>query len=468
MLVLLFDKLLGQTTGSISSIQTSIPVDPDVAAALSGVDFAGGDWTYLEISDDTATEEVKAIDLAGTTLVVERGASGSTATAFDSGAYLVPKFGQDAVIDTITANPSASATTVAGAGLAAASNVDDDWTITVTAPNFAGDGGITVLGSWPNYTIALDSDSSGCCPGEGSSGSSSGGVTTVNVSSSILQGSIAGSILSLSLTAPTFSGASGVTVTGAWPNYTITGSGAGGGVGTVTQVYAGSGISITGDPTDTPTIAIANTGIAAGTYGGITVNARGQITGISGSFNPIWDVTIPGDGGSVLVSSNIATITLDDGAVGVKGIVELADSSDTFDPLEDTKPITSKILADYGATLTGIGGAGTSAGESDGTYTNAVVASTIAVNIATGESVILIGDVVILDNTTPETPVAFGVAVFGSTSGKLYSSLIATQSKQSIVATVAGPINESVYIQTTAVPAGSTLQSATLAAIRIK
>jgi hypothetical protein len=49
-----------------------------------------------------------------------------------------------------------------------------------------------------------------------------------------------------------------------------------------TGVLAGAGISVT--PGDLPTIAVADTGVAAGTYApptSITVNSRGQITAIA-------------------------------------------------------------------------------------------------------------------------------------------------------------------------------------------
>jgi len=77
----------------------------------------------------------------------------------------------------------------------------------------------------------------------------------------------------------------GISTTGTYPNFTITNTSPSSG-GTVTSVATGTGL--TGGPiTTSGTIAIANTGVTAGTYGSaavipvIQVNSQGQITSIS-------------------------------------------------------------------------------------------------------------------------------------------------------------------------------------------
>jgi hypothetical protein len=77
----------------------------------------------------------------------------------------------------------------------------------------------------------------------------------------------------------------GISTSGTYPNFTITNTSPSSG-GTVTSVASGTGL--TGGPiTTSGTLAIANTGVTAGTYGSaavipvIQVNSQGQITNIS-------------------------------------------------------------------------------------------------------------------------------------------------------------------------------------------
>jgi hypothetical protein len=79
----------------------------------------------------------------------------------------------------------------------------------------------------------------------------------------------------------------------------------GAGTGTVTQVSTGAGL--TGGPiTTTGTISLANSGVTAGTYTKVTVDATGRVTtGTSASFPDIAGSIVPGQVGAGTYSINI-------------------------------------------------------------------------------------------------------------------------------------------------------------------
>ena len=468
MLTTLYNKLRGQLLADINSATTLIPIDSDTLAILQGaVDFNGGDWTYLTFDDGAFVEEVKAIGVSGSMLVVERGKSGSTPRAFSELMTVVSSFtGLDAIKDVIAATPFTSDITVGTAGLAYDSSNDPlNPIVTVDQPNFSGDGHIEIVGRWPTIQFALVPDSCGCCGGEGGGGSGEG-VTSLVLESTILQGDIAGGVLTLNLPTPNFTGAGTVAVTGAWPNFTITGSGSGGG-GTVTSVSAGDGLTVTGNPAVNPTISIENTGVAAGDYSGFIVNPRGQITNLPVGFSPISEITIP-NGATVGRVGGEVTITLTPADVAVPGIAPLADSGSPIDPNDDNSIVTPKLLA--AALSSGGGGsaiAGSGTGEADALYNNILSSTALGVTLASGEQALLIGEVQVLDGAAPLTPVAFGVAVFDATNVKHYSTKICTQSSQSILGSISGPFSGTLSIVTTELPAGATLHSAHLAVLKI-
>lgn len=104
--------------------------------------------------------------------------------------------------------------------------------------------------------------------------------------------------------------------------------------GTVTDLYAGTGVSLSANPiVSTGTINIANTGVSAGAYGSstaiptFTVNAQGQITSITtsavgggtvtnftaGSFSPLFTTTV--SNGSTTPALGFIAITQPQGSV---------------------------------------------------------------------------------------------------------------------------------------------------------
>jgi hypothetical protein len=467
-LKILYTKINGMLTADISAATTLIPVDADTLSSITAnLNFGAGDWTYLTITNDIYSEEVKVINTQTTYLVVVRAQSGSTAKIFSaSDTALYDHFGAQAIQDLIAAAPASVDVNVLGQGLVTTSVATSGGVTTFTAdvepPNFAGTDGISILGVWPNLSFAYEGGGEGCgCGGGGASGS---GVDQVVVTSAILQASIEGQILNLILTSPSFQGSGGVTVTGSWADgYTISGSG-GGGTGTVVSVDAGTGLTLTGSPNTDPTLSITATGITAGTYGGFTFNAQGQLTGVAVGYAPVGSLSLT-NGGTATLSGTSYTLTLATADVGVEGIVALADSGAPLDSGDDATAVTPKLLA---SVLTGLGGtmmgAGSSNGEADASYTNILSTTALTLNLTASQRALVIGEVEVV-NTTPTTPSNFAVGVFNSSVVKLYGSKKVTQNKQTVLFVISGAVSTSVSLVTTALDAGDSVTSSFLAAI---
>jgi hypothetical protein len=276
---------------------------------------------------------------------------------------------------------------------------------------------------------------------------------------------VSGGIGYVQVLAPAFVGAGGITVTGTWPNITFTGSGGGGGAGTVTSVAVGAGLTLTGTPSVNPTISITATGVVAGNYGGVDINARGQIVSVPATFNPVSIITA--GVGVVLgrVADNV-TISMATGAVGVKGAVELVDPTDPYNPLIDNQVLTPAALAVALSSISSASavGANNYTGEADASYTTAIGGSALSIELAAGKKALVFAEVTMVDGTTPLTPVAFGMAIFNATPTRIKADRKITQSKQNMAFLIEGPITATTWsIVTTAIPAGASVVSYSLA-----
>lgn len=448
-LKVLYQTLGGTLTADIDSTTTLLPVDADTLAALQAeVDFANGDWTYLKLANTTTIEEVKAIGVSSGALSVVRGTSGSTPTAFAAADTTISlSFGPDAVRDTVTTTATPSTTELVGTGVAEVSEADNTYTINVAKPVLVGQNGAVVTGTYPSYTISFEAIDTGC--GGGSGGSTSGGVDTVTVNSTSLQASITGTTLALSLPTINLTAGANVSITGTYPDLTIASQQI---TPQTITVAAGGGITVSGDPTVNPTVGITNTGVAANTYAGIAINARGQITSIPTNFNVINTITFAA-GGAAVVTDQTATITLDPASTSEEGIVKLTDSAATFDPTDDSTATTPKVvqqaLQSIGSKIQGnttIGSGLVTSG-----YTSMLAATPTNLTLAAGQIAMVVGSFAGGNGSIASPTGSPDIALLLKSSAG--GAALAVQDKspdaQTIVAFVTGPFDDVVKLYST-------------------
>lgn len=454
--------LVGQLSGSIDDSTVLVPVNNAISGALVASGFINGtDSTYLAIVGGGKTEVVRVTDVDGTLLTVERGSGNTLPEAFPVGSILSFVLTVEGIQEAL---PTPADIVFTGQGVVGVQQEPTSVKIIVDEPTLEGNGGIEVIGGWPNYQIVYNQVEGNCCDCSGGGGGGGEGATGITElqGMGIANAYSSGNFGYIEVPAPSFNG-SGITIEGEWPNlYFTVDSGSGSGV---EIVGVGSGLVLTGSPTTNPTISMANTGVVAGTYGGITLNAKGQFTNVPATFDPISVLTAGTNVDLNRVGDNV-TVTVVDAAVGVRGAVALADETDPFDPNDNTNAATPAVVA---AAIDAIGGA-TLSGVSSFTaevstdYTNIIGATGTSVVLEAGQKALIMAEATILNSTTPLTPVDFGIAVFSSTA-MLQGNKKMTQSSQQVTFVLNGPFNDTVILATTAVPAGSTVVSYGLAAV---
>lgn len=446
----------GTLQGSISAATAVLPVSSALSGAIAATFVNGVDSTYFSLRTGNFYELVKVTNVAGNNLTVLRGQLGTVAQVFPIGTELKYEVTSAALLALVGVIPNT--VNIQGTGLAQVSSpVLNTFDINVPAPVFLGDDRISVLGTYPNLQFTYTQEQNDCCDTE--TGATGQAITNV-VGEGLVVAFVNGEDAIVRVTPPVFTSGANISVTGAWPNYTISATA---GSGTVASVNAGAGLSLTGSPTVNPTLLIANTGVIAGTYGGVGINVRGQITVVPPTFNPV-SIVVAGAGLGYARVGDQVTLTPVVGNIGVKGIVEFADHTDPFNPLDASTAATPAVvaLALNSLVTASVAGVNSYTGESDASYTNTISGSTVPLVLASGEKALISAEVVMVDGTTPLTPVSFGIAVFSNAPAKLKSNRTINQSLQNMQFVLDGPFSGSVTILTTAIPGGSTITTYSL------
>jgi hypothetical protein len=454
----------GRTVAQAAANSLVIAVDSALYAALADdIDFDGGDYTYLLASDGTLIEEIKVTGLTDPNiLVVERGQSDLDAELLSVGTLLTGIIGKAAVEDIAAGIIATPDIDILGTG---AIDVSDDgegtFTIGVTAPIVTAGTGVNVDydNETATYEVSLASDA-GCCNPD--TGTGTGDAATITGAGLVEVSTNVDGEVEINVPTPNFTG-DAVTVSGVWPDLEINLSSAAGD-GTVTSVGATSGLSITGDPTSSPVISMDNTGIDAGDYGDISFNARGQVTEVAGTFNPVSSIV----GDAPITTSRAGgeyTIGVVAAAEGVVGVVALADAGDPLDDADVTTAVTPALLAAVIADIAGVDGLGgqTFSGESDADYTNTVPTTAFALTLASGQVAQVHAELTVKDGGVPTDPVNYGMAIFSvSGAARIQSNKKVNQCQQSMTFLITGPFSDGLALKTTALPVGSSVISSSL------
>lgn len=453
--------LVGSLVENIDASTILIPVSPNISGALAASGFVNGtDSTYLAIYTGNVYELVKVTAVNGNILTVVRHQGSTSAAVFPIGSTVAFQITSAGLLEQLA--PIVNDVTIVGEGMINIESPEPNAFIIQVpgVPFIQGTQGIEVTGEWPNITISYTPPEGDCC-GEGGGGGGSGtGITDV-VGQGMVDAYVDGSTAYVYAPTPFFNAGTGISITGEWPNLTISATGGGG--GGVSIVSVGAGLTLTGSPTSNPTISITATGVVPGDYSGVGINARGQITGVPVGFAPISEI-VPGDGLSAVRTGGSVTLTPDVAAIGVPGVAPLADPDDDFDPNDDTSIATPAVVAKALETLvvSDVTGASSYTGEVTSDYSNIIGATSTPILLLPGDSALVYAEVTVVDGTTPLTPVAFGLAVFDGAATMLKGNRKITQSSQSMSFIIEGPINTSLTAVTTALPAGATMQSYSL------
>ena len=449
--------VVGMLTQNINAATPVIAVNPSLSGAIAATFVNGADEAYFSIQTANIYEIVRIVAVNGASLTVQRGQNGTAAQIFPVGSIIKYEVTAAAIIAQIGA--ISTDVTITGSGLAQVTEPSGNvFNISVPAPILVGEGGIEVIGTWPDLTLAYTPTDSECC---GTEGTSSGGeAIETMLGEGLVTVFVNGSEATVKVATPTFTAGPGVTIAGAWPSYTVSATS---GSGTVSSVAGGSGITVTGAPSVNPTVNMTNTGVVAGTYGGIAINARGQITAVPTTLNPV-SIIIAGAGLDYSRTGDSITLTPGISSVGVAGIVALADETDPFDPTDNTTAATPAVvaLALESVVVAAVSGASSYNGEIDADYTNLISGSAVSITLAAGEKALVSAEVVMVDGTTPLVPVAFGLGVFSTAPARINSNRKVSQSIQNMQFVISGPLTTSLGIATTAVPAGASVTSYSL------
>lgn len=435
--------LVGKLANTLDSVGNTLVVDPNAAIRLS--DFVNGtDETWLILRSGPVSEVVRVTAVNGTYLTADRGQEGTLAQPFPAGSEIAYILTTTAVLQEvgtvlptqISLEPDEPLLTLTLVG-------PNNYLLGSNTPSIVGVGTIDVMGEWPNLEISYTPPADACCGG-GSSGGGSGDIQLYG-DGIVETTDFGGGSWGIYAPAVQLSSGAGISVSGTFPNFTISATSTGG----VSSVAAGAGLQLTGSPTVNPTLSMANTGVVPGDYGGFVINARGQITAVPAGFNPISSIVAEG-ALNMSRAGGVVTLTVDDAGVGVPGVVALADST-AYDPDDDTNAITPAGVATALETLITANVNGNSAyiGDADGEYTNVISGATAAISLEAGQKGLVIAEVTVIDPGAPTVPPVYGIGVFNSLPARVQSNRKIPQCQQSMSFVIEGPINTSFSLITT-------------------
>jgi len=444
-----FVALLGfQTNLSATLLNSATQMLLPASAASTIASLVGvGDYSILAINNGVNYEIVYVTGVTGGAVNITRAQEGTTTFTFGTGTDVRFVWTPVGIQETATAGTPVTITGINAASVMGAPN----YVVDVPETTIASGTGISVTGSFPNFTVTNTAPGIPGPPTE-VTGSGVAQVTSIPTGYNV-------NVDSVILTNGT-----GISVTGSYPNFTITNTAPSpASPGTVTVVTPGTGIAITGTPTVAPVVGLANTGVTAGTYGGITVNAQGQITNMGAGL--ITSVT--SSTASLVVSTpSVGEVQLTQGIATTAdyGLVKLAAASAAAsrNAADSTSSVTpagvDAVLNALPSTVPTITGAQSLISLSSGLYTNTVAGSTIAINLAAGKKALVTAFMEMIDPVNPTVVQTFAFGLFNGTT--LLAGLSNMPSCSRTLSTVlTGPITGSLVLQHTALTGTTQLDS---------
>jgi hypothetical protein len=475
-------------TGFLSNTSTTMQL-PAAAVAQIVAQLPGGDFTIFALSNGVVSELVQCTGASGTTATIVRAQEGSIAQTFAAGTQV--RFVWTTVGIQAEASGGSGGITLTGTGAAVATGGPYAFNVAVPATALVAGTGIAVSGAFPTFTVTNTAPETG----------GGGTVSVVTGSGTAVSSPITGGF-NIAVPAGALTAGSGISVTGAWPNYTIINTQTPGGVGTVTSVSAGTGITITGSPTVTPVVALTPTGITAGTYGGLTVNTYGQLSAIAAglltsvaSTTPALVVSTPSIGTASLAilyaTTSVAGITvlapatsvgsnnpadslssvtpagvnavissLPPSTTSVSGIVKLAPATvaGSDNPADALSAVTPAGIAAVMGVRLPIAASGLNKVLSSASYTTLVGTAASSLTLVSGETAVFDAYVEVLDPGSPTAIPVYAIGVFNGATLLDGVGNISSQTR-SLKTQIAGPFTGTLSLKITTLSGTNAVQS---------
>lgn len=449
-----FVPILGFAVNSTGAITPSATLLPLPAASIAIIDAAlgPGDFTIFSINNNVGFEYIQCTGVSGNNAVIVRGTEGTTALSFGAGATVRFLWTTVGILG-VTNGGAGVPINVTGSDAAAVTGGPYNFDVNVPFTTItAGTGNVTIDGTYPDFTISVDDP---ITPG----------VTNITASGSAVATPITGGF-NIDVPVGSLTADPGISITGTWPDFTIGNTQTPGGTGTVTVVTALDGsLTVTSTPTITPDISITPTGVVPGTYGGLDINANGQITAVSGSLL----TGVASSSGALTVTGPVAgvvTLGLNDATTSDKGIVKLAtpDASGSTDPGDTTSAVVPAGVAAALATVSTLqqAGSGTLNALAPASYTYTVPGISQNLVLAAGQSALLFGYVEVYDTVTPTNIPAFGFAFFNAAALVVGNSNLVNGGARQLFYKLDGPFSGAITLVTTTLGVNEVVDSSYL------
>lgn len=308
--------LTAATAAGAGQLQIDNSVANYIAAAL-----VGGNFTYVALDDGVNYEIIRIDSVSAPYLNITRGLGGTTSSNFPIGTCLKFVWITEGIRDAVAAISFG----ITGTGAVTVTQTGpDSFNIDVPATTITASLPIEVLGSFPNYDLGFVGSYGGCCCSGGSGGG--GTVNSVHVTGTGLAVATSGGTstdptFNIQVVPPNFVGAGTVTVTGSWPNYTITGFPGTSGVASVTS---GNAKIVIGGSGTNPTVLMATTGIGTVSLNGITYDNWGTVTAVDTSKVAVTTITSSNAAITVTGPAPTYSITANNATTSAHGVVQLA------------------------------------------------------------------------------------------------------------------------------------------------
>lgn len=440
-------------TAFLTAASTTMKVSSAAAAQISAA-LAPGDFTIFLISNGVQSEIVYCTGAVGTTATITRAQEGTVASNFAVNTSV--RFVWTPVGVQAQAGGGSAGITIAGDNSTAVTGGPFDFVVDTPYQALTAGTGISVSGGPFNWTITNTLPGSVTTP-------------TVVTGSGVADVTPISGGYNVDVPLINFTNGTGISITGTWPNFTVTNTApASGGSGTVTSVTAGGGITVTGTPTVAPVVALTPTGISAGTYGGITINVYGQISAVASSLI----TSITSSDSSITVAAPVAgvvDIKAPDATTSVKGRVKLAvpNVAGSSDPADSTSAVSpAGVAAVLAAAVPIIVSADiVNVALPSASYSNIIVSSASPINLAAGKTAIVRCQVDVADTATPTNIPNFGISLFlGVTFIDGNEDNTACGSRE-LVVKLTGPQTGTLILATTPMVGAFTVQSRSITVI---